>query len=98
VIAGAPTDVAAEAKANVSFAGICMISKQLARTHHHARSAETALQCMVLVKGRLNRIKRSTRGREPFNRRDRSAIGHHGQDRAGFHRMPADFDGAGAAL
>ena len=66
--------------------------------HDHPRRAEAALQGVVLMESRLNRMQRAAGGREPFDRRDRRTVRHHCENRAGFDRLSVDIDGAGAAL
>jgi hypothetical protein len=97
VVSGATTDVTGQVVANFAFGRIRMLLKQLADAHNHSRRAEAALQCVVFLKGRLNRMQ-PIRWREALNRCDRRPVGHNSKNRAGFDGQAIDIDSAGAAL
>src|SRR5271170_2961700 len=83
VVAGATADVAGQVVANFAFGRIRMLLEQLADAHDHSRRAEAALQCVMLLKGRLNRMQ-PIRRREALDRRDRRSVGHDSENGAGF--------------
>jgi DNA-binding HxlR family transcriptional regulator len=97
VVSGATTDVAGQVVANFAFGRIRVLLKQLADAHDHSRRAEAALQCVMFLKGRLNRMQ-PIRWREALNRRDRRPVGHNRKNRAGFDGQAIDINSAGAAL
>src|SRR5260370_1869042 len=97
-VAGTAADIAGELMADLALGRVRVLRKQLPDGHDHARRAKAALQGMVLMESRLNRMQSATAGRESFDRRDRRTVRHHGENRAGFDRLSIDIDGAGAAL
>jgi hypothetical protein len=98
VVAGATADVAGQVVAYFALGRMGVQLQELANAHDHPSRAETALQGVVLLEGRLNRMQLTVARREALNRRDRRSIGHHRENRAGFDRLPIDIDGASAAL
>jgi hypothetical protein len=56
------------------------------------------LQCVVLVKSRLNRVQCAAARRDTFDCSDRRSIGHYCENRTGFDGLSINIDGAGAAL
>jgi hypothetical protein len=68
------------------------------RCEDHPRRAETALQAVRIPEGLLQRVQRAAASRQTFDRRDRAAVGLHGQAGARSHGDAVEQDGAGAAL
>src|SRR5882757_2358710 len=97
-VAGTAADIAGEVMANFALGRVGVLGEQLPDRHDHAGRAEAALQGVVLMEGRLNRMQSAAAGREPFDRRDRRTVRHHGENRTGLDRLSIDIDGAGAAL
>src|SRR6266849_424352 len=96
-VAGTAADIAGEAVADFALGRVRVLLEQVADSHDHPRRAEAALQGVVLMEGRLNRMQCAA-GRETFDRRDPGSVGHHSENRAGFDGLSIDIDGAGAAL
>src|SRR5947208_11545090 len=97
VVAGATADVAGKLAANFAFARLWMLFEQLTDAHDHAGRAEAALQRVMVLKGRLNRMQAAGR-RETLDGGDRRTVRHDGEHRAGFDGMAVDIDRTGAAL
>ena len=97
-VAGAAADIAGEVVTDFVLGRVRVSREQLADRHDHPRRAEAALQGVVLMEGRLDRMQGAVAGCEAFDGRDRRTVGHHGENRAGFDRLSIDIDGAGAAL
>jgi hypothetical protein len=98
VVAGTAADVTGEVVTDFTLRRIRVSLEQLADAHDHTRRAEAALQCVVFVESRLNRMQYPTARRETFDCRDRRSIRHHRENRTGFDGQSIDIDGAGAAL
>ena len=96
-VAGTAADIAGEVVADFALGRVRVLLEQVADSHDHPRRAEAALQGVVLMKGRLNRMQCAA-WRETFDRRDRGSVGHHSENRTGFDGLSIDIDGAGAAL
>src|SRR5712672_1072404 len=97
-VAGAAADIAGELVADFTLGRILVLLEQLAHRHDHPGRAEAALQGVMLVESRLHRMQGATARREAFDRRDRRAVGHDSENRAGFDGLSVDIDGAGATL
>src|SRR6266446_4220507 len=97
-VAGTAADIAGQVMADFALGRVRVLREQLPGSHDHARRTEAALQGMVLMERGLNRMQGATAGREPFDRRDRRTVGHHGKNRTGLGGLSVDIDGAGAAL
>src|SRR5258708_21397131 len=97
-VAGTAADIAGKVMADFTLGRMRVLLEQLVDSHDHPRSTETALQGVVLMESRLNRMQSAIAGRESFDRRDRRTVRHHGENRAGFDRLSIDINGAGAAL
>src|ERR1700719_1099903 len=74
------------------------ISRKITRKRHQdAGRAEAALQGMMLLECKLQRIERAVRRCQRFDRRDGAAFSLHGERQAGAHRHVVDQYGAAAA-
>jgi hypothetical protein len=82
LIPGAPTEISFEPGADTFFARPGFAAQQLERAHDHARGAETALQRVVLTKGRQQGMLAITGRAQGLDRVDCRAVGLDGQDRA----------------
>ena len=66
--------------------------------HDHARRAEAALQSVMLMERRLNRMQGRPLSVQALDRCDRRTVCHYGQHGAGFDCLSVDLHSAGAAL
>src|SRR6266853_3834030 len=96
-VAGTAADVAGQVVADFALGRVRILREQLADRHDQRRRAEDALQGVVLMERRLNRMQCAA-WRETFDRRDPGSVGHHSENRTGFDGLSIDIDGAGAAL
>src|SRR4029077_17969674 len=78
VVAGAATEVAFEAVANLGLAGALVPLEELVGGHDHARGAEAALEAMLLPEALLDRVELPILG-EPLDRHDVGAVGLYGE-------------------
>jgi len=85
LIASAPAEISLEPGADAFLGRLRLTPEQFQRTHDHARGAETALQGVMLAKGRLQRMLGITRLAQALNRVDRCSVSLNGQDRARLH-------------
>src|SRR5262249_23921452 len=98
VVAGAAADIALELVAYrrlVELAAIAMYDVD--RGHDHARSAEAALQAMIVAERRLHRMQLVALG-NAFDGRDAGSCGLSRKHGAGFDRPAIDMHDTGAAL
>src|SRR5260370_30481120 len=98
VVAGAAANVAGEVVPDFPPRRVRVFLEQLAHAHDHPRCAETALQSVMFMESRLDRMQGATTRCEAFDGRDRGSICHDRENRAGFDGLAVDIDGAGAAL
>jgi hypothetical protein len=96
LIAGAAAEVSLDAVPNLVFAWIRVVVEQLLDRHDHARSAEPALQPVLVPKRFLDGVHVAI-ARHPFDRRDLQAVRLHREDRARLHRAPFEHHRASAA-
>src|SRR5258708_30396644 len=97
-VAGTAADIAGKVMADFTLGRMRVLLEQLVDSHDHPRSTETALQGVVLMESRLNRMQSAIAARESFDRRDRRTVRHHGETRPGFDRLSIDINCAVAAL
>ena len=105
-VAGAPAEVALEARADLRVGGRRARLEQARRGHDHARGAEPALRATLLEESLLDRMER--RGararldvpsrREALDRGDLASLDVERQDEARRHGPPVHQDRAGAAV
>ena len=74
-----------------------VVLQQVDRRHDHARRAVAALQAVLFPEALLQRVQLAVR-RQPFDGRDRRAVGLHREHRAGLRAAAVDEHRAGAAL
>src|SRR6266542_285835 len=75
VIARTATDVALDGVPDLVVRGVRVVADQLRGGHDHARSAEPALEAVLLPERRLERVERAVGGGESLDRRDAGAVG-----------------------
>src|SRR6516225_402553 len=96
LVSGAAADVALEPVANLLFAGSGVTVDNLLGGHDHPRSAESALEAVLVPEGFLYRIELAVVC-QPFHGYDLRAVGLHGKHRATFDGLAVQLHGARAA-
>src|SRR5262249_17122949 len=76
-----------EPVADLGLAGLRVLLQEIGRGQDHARSAEAALQPVLLPESLLQGMERAVPG-QAFDRRDVRAIRLDGEHRAGLHGLP----------
>src|SRR2546430_640239 len=92
----APAEVAGDRPPDVVLGGIGRLLQERGPGEHHARGAEAALQPVLLLERRLDRVELPV-GRQPLHRCDRAPIRLDPEQGAGLHRGPVQQDRAAAA-
>src|SRR5207249_774898 len=95
-ITGAAAQVAFQRVRDLFARWLGIALEQLRAGQDHAGSAIAALQAVALPKSLLHRMQYAILG-QTFNGGDLGAIRLHSKQRAGFHRLTIEQDGAGAA-
>src|SRR5689334_18780744 len=95
-VAGAAADVAADRPADLVFRRGGVVLEQRGADEHHARSAETALQAMLLVKAGLHG-REAGRGCQSLHGRDAATVSLHRELSARLDGFAVDQHRAGAA-
>jgi hypothetical protein len=85
LVTGAAAEVSVKRVANLAFRRLRIPHEKLMCSKNHSRSAKTALKPMALPKSLLKRMQIFSL-RQPFDRRNISAVGLHRKHRAGLHR------------
>src|SRR3954447_5848509 len=98
VIPGAAAQIAFQALSYLVLGRTRMALGEVERVHHHARSAEAALQAVVLLESGLHGMQGTVRVRDGFDREDVGPLRPHRYDRAALDRLPVHVSCAGAAL
>ena len=96
LVSGAAADVPRERPADLLLGGARVLGEQRHRGQHHPRRAEAALEPVLLVEPRLDRVELRALG-EPLDRGDLAAVRLHREHRARLRRHAVHEDGAGAA-
>src|SRR5271155_2170325 len=95
-IAGAATDIAGQALANLTLRPRASAQDQVARGDQHRRRAVAALQCVVLVKAAAQRLHDWVSGKA-LDGPDFAFVARDGEHQAGARRLAVEEDRAGAA-
>src|SRR5215212_6240241 len=98
VVARAAADVAFDRVADLVVRWIGVAGEEVGRGHDHSRSAEAALEAVLLPEGLLERVERAVARLHPLDRRQPGAVGLDGEHRAALHRLAVEVDRARAAL
>src|SRR4029078_20650 len=96
-VAGAATEVAADALPDLGFVGLRVLAEQPCRLHDHPRRAEAALQAVLIPERLLERVERRLAG-HPLDGLELATIRLAREHRAGLRALAIDVDGAGAAV
>src|SRR5215470_16713272 len=88
-VAGAAAQVARDRLADLLLARILVLREQRARRHQHARSAEAALQAVLLGEALLHRVELAAL-LQSLDRGDARAVGLHGEHGAGLDRVAVE--------
>src|SRR5438093_6891241 len=96
LIAGAATEVAGDALADLGGAGAGVLPEQLEGEQEHRRGAEPALQALLLPERLLQRVEFAVGG-EPLHGLDLGAVGLDGEHEAGADALAVHEHRAGAA-
>src|SRR5215472_13945954 len=97
VVTGAAAEIALEILADLPLARIGVVFDEIERAHDHPRSAEPALQRMVVAERLLHRVQ-GIAGRDTLDRQHRAALCLQGEQGAGLDGFAVDMNDTGAAL
>src|SRR5262245_47929606 len=96
LVTGAAAEVPRDRPADLFLCRVGVVLQERGDRQHHPRSAEPALQPVLLLEPFLDRMELA-RPAQPFHRGDLVAIGLHAEEGAGLHRKTVEQHGAGPA-